>query len=55
MVIFHVKSKCNIGTEFLLEFPVTLIDENINIDVVDDLSEQSNVEKIRIEFSDIYS
>jgi signal transduction histidine kinase len=50
-----VKSKCDVGTEFLLEFPVSLIDENINIDVVDDLSKQSNVEKIRIEFSDIYS
>lgn len=50
-----VKSSCDAGTEFLLEIPVTLIDENTNIDILDDLSKQSNVEKIQIEFSDIYS
>lgn len=50
-----VKSSCDAGTEFLLEIPVTLIDENTNIDIPHDLSNQSNVEKIQIEFSDIYS
>jgi signal transduction histidine kinase len=48
-----VKSEYKKGTEFIIELPVkTIIEEDINI--VNDFTQQTNVEKIHIEFSDIY-
>ena len=49
-----VKSECGKGTEFIIELPVKTIVEEEDIHIVNDFSEQSNIEKIHIEFSDIY-
>ncbi len=49
-----VKSEYGKGTEFIIELPIKTITEEENIYIVDDLAQQTNVEKIHIEFSDIY-
>ncbi|MDV3427839.1 MAG: PAS domain-containing sensor histidine kinase [Bacillota bacterium] len=50
-----VKSKLNSGSEFIITLPVCLIpSQNNNINTKDFMI-QDNVEKINIEFSDIYS
>ncbi|MEJ8554827.1 ATP-binding response regulator [Tepidibacter sp. Z1-5] len=49
-----VKSEYGKGTEFIIELPIKIIPEEENIHIVDDFPKQTNVEKIHIEFSDIY-
>jgi len=50
-----VKSKCGEGTEVIVEIPVKLISKEKNESSIDEFIPQCNVEKIHIEFSDIYS
>lgn len=50
-----VKSECGKGTEFIIELPVKLISQEDNTEIANDFTSQTNVEKIQIEFSDIYS
>lgn len=47
----HVKSKVGIGTEFIIELPVVISDES---DVSGRTLCEDNIEKVSIEFSDIY-
>ncbi|KZL89249.1 PAS domain-containing sensor histidine kinase [Clostridium magnum] len=47
-----VKSKIGEGSEFIIELPIRIVEET---EVVESCLDQSNVEKINIEFSDIYS
>ncbi len=49
-----VKSEYGKGTEFIIELPVKTITEEEDIHIVNDFAEQTNIEKIHIEFSDIY-
>lgn len=49
----HVKSKCGEGTEFIIQLPVKLVSEEDEVQI-DDFAQEKNVEKIQIEFSDIY-
>ncbi|WP_238883843.1 Cache 3/Cache 2 fusion domain-containing protein [Clostridium sp. YIM B02551] len=49
-----VKSKFGEGTEFNIYIPAKVIKEEPKTKVNNDLNNQSNVEKIKIEFSDIY-
>lgn len=49
-----VESKEGEGTEFIIELPVNLIDEENDMDTNEDFTKATNVEKINIEFSDIY-
>lgn len=49
-----VESELNEGTEFIIELPVKLVDEK-DCEKSDRSYKQSNIEKIDIEFSDIYS
>ncbi len=48
-------SKVGIGSEFIIELPVFKLPENIEIENIENIPNNSNVEKISIEFSDIYS
>jgi len=48
-----VKSKLGEGSEFIIELPVKIVDEKNNTEIIDDY-EQRTVEKIQIEFSDLY-
>ncbi|NKF08016.1 Cache 3/Cache 2 fusion domain-containing protein [Clostridium gasigenes] len=48
-----VKSKYNEGTEFIISLPVKIVSNNE--DSKKDFTIQTNVEKIQIEFSDIYN
>lgn len=50
----EVKSKYGKGTEFLICLPVKIIQEQEDIILKKDFKNQSNVENINIEFSDIY-
>lgn len=50
-----VKSIYNEGTEFVISLPVQIISDSDNQDSKKDFTIQTNVEKIQIEFSDIYS
>jgi len=50
-----VKSEYQEGTEFIISLPVKLVSNNSDEDVKKDLTRQTNVGKIHIEFSDIYS
>ncbi|QXM07122.1 Cache 3/Cache 2 fusion domain-containing protein [Crassaminicella indica] len=43
------------GTEFIVTLPVKFVPEEKNTTQKDDFSKRTNVEKIKIEFSDIYS
>jgi PAS domain S-box-containing protein len=52
-----VESECGVGTKFLIKLPVRLIDDNNhkgNVKLLDNKL-NSYVEKIKIEFSDIYT
>lgn len=50
-----VKSKYREGTEFIIRLPVKNVSNSDNQDYKKDFTIQTNVEKIQIEFSDIYS
>ncbi|SDP50338.1 Cache 3/Cache 2 fusion domain-containing protein [Clostridium gasigenes] len=50
-----VKSKYNEGTEFIISLPVKIVSNSNNEDSKKDFTIQTNVEKIQIEFSDIYN
>ncbi|MDR3598094.1 PocR ligand-binding domain-containing protein [Clostridium sp.] len=53
----YVESECGVGTKFLIKLPVRLIDENNhkgNAKLLDNKL-NSYIEKIKIEFSDIYT
>ncbi|MEG2655914.1 MAG: sensor histidine kinase [Clostridium sp.] len=50
-----VKSKCGEGTEFIIEIPVKLVSEEEDQSFIEGFIPQCNVDKIHIEFSDIYS
>ncbi|QZY55188.1 Cache 3/Cache 2 fusion domain-containing protein [Crassaminicella profunda] len=50
-----VKSTYNKGTEFIVTLPVKFVPEENTPSQKDDFSKKTNVEKIKIEFSDIYS
>ncbi len=50
-----VISKCGEGTEFKIEIPVKLVSEEENHSSIEEFIPQCNVDKIHIEFSDIYS
>ena len=49
-----VKSEYEKGTEFIIKFPIKTITEEEDIHIINDFTQQTNVEKIHIEFSDIY-
>lgn len=49
-----VKSECGKGSEFIIELPCIIIPEENDEKTIDNNSQQINVEKIKIEFSDIY-
>lgn len=50
-----VESEYEQGTEFIISLPVKLISNNRDEGIEKNLTRQTNVEKIHIEFSDIYS
>lgn len=50
----NVKSKYQEGTEFTISLPVRIVDHNDNGNSKIGLMNQTNSEKIQIEFSDIY-
>ena len=50
-----VKSKCGEGTEFIIEIPVKLVSKEDNESYIEEFIPQCNIDKIHIEFSDIYS
>ena len=50
----EVKSKYGEGAEFLIDLPARIVAKDNNTKIVDDFKNQTNVEKIQIEFSDIY-
>jgi len=50
-----VKSVVGKGTEFFIDLPVSQIPEDSNAELIDDFAPHSRIEKIQIEFSDIYS
>ncbi|MCY6354658.1 MASE3 domain-containing sensor histidine kinase [Clostridium sp. ZS2-4] len=49
----HVNSMLEKGTEFIIELPVKVLSQNIKIEN-NSYSENNNIEKVKIEFSDIY-
>jgi hypothetical protein len=49
-----LESKPSKGSKFLIELPIYLVDESENNVNTTDYRIQGNVEKINIEFSDIY-
>lgn len=53
----NVKSRKNEGSEFIIELPVGFAEGNLyeDINVMENNLEQSKIERISIEFSDIYS
>ena len=54
-VKYDVKSKYDEGTEFIISLPVKIVSNTDNQKSKKDFTKQTNVEKIQIEFSDIYS
>jgi len=50
-----VISKCGEGTEFIIEIPVKLVSKEENESYIEEFTPQCNIDKINIEFSDIYS
>lgn len=50
-----VKSRLNEGSEFIVELPNVQIEENISIQDELAITSNPNVERIKIEFTDIYS
>lgn len=49
-----VESEPNVGSEFIITLPATLVDDNHNTVKSHSYKIQENIEKINIEFSDIY-
>jgi PAS domain S-box-containing protein len=49
-----VKSEAGKGSEFQIELPVRTITSGVDLKVKDNYTTQGNIEKINIEFSDIY-
>lgn len=49
-----IHSKSGEGSEFIIELPVKLVPEKENNHIIEKFSQHTNVEKINIEFSDIY-
>lgn len=50
-----VRSEYGVGSEFIIKIPIRLVDEDKNIRTKEDIGIDNKVEKINIEFSDIYS
>lgn len=50
-----VKSKLGVGSEFIVELPVKLCDENCKKEEITDMVRKTQIQKCNIEFSDIYS
>lgn len=50
-----VESEIGTGSEFIIELPVRISEVDENLDPKQELSKQNKVERISIEFSDIYS
>lgn len=50
-----VESKYQVGTEFIITLPIKLVSNENNRDLKTSLITEVNVEKIQIEFSDIYN
>lgn len=50
-----VSSNYGHGTEFIINLPVRIVENNDSIKSKNEFHQQTNVEKIQIEFSDIYS
>lgn len=50
-----VKSELGKGSEFIIELPVKLCDENCENEDVTDMARKTQIQKCNIEFSDIYS
>jgi len=50
-----VISKCGEGTAFIIEIPVKLVSKEDNESSIEEFIPQCNIDKIQIEFSDIYS
>lgn len=51
----NLESNIGLGSEFIIELPVLVVDEESYVQDEVAISSQSNVERISIEFSDIYS
>jgi two-component system phosphate regulon sensor histidine kinase PhoR len=50
----EVVSEYGNGSEFIIEFPAKILPENENIILDEDLAKENNIQRIKIEFSDIY-
>jgi signal transduction histidine kinase len=51
----HLNSKPNEGSEFIIKLPVNVLDQSPDNSINKSYIQQSNTERIHIEFSDIYS
>lgn len=49
----HVNSELGKGTEFIIELPAKVLSENIEVEN-NNCSQNDNIEKVKIEFADIY-
>ncbi|MBN7577089.1 sensor histidine kinase [Clostridium beijerinckii] len=49
-----INSEYGKGSEFIIELPVKVLPESENITSDEDLAKESNIQRIKIEFSDIY-
>jgi PAS domain S-box-containing protein len=49
-----IVSECGKGTEFIIELPANVLPENENTILDEDLAKENNIQRIHIEFSDIY-
>ncbi|CUU47976.1 sensor histidine kinase [Clostridium beijerinckii] len=49
-----INSEYGKGSEFIIELPVKVLPENENVTSDEDLAKESNIQRIKIEFSDIY-
>ncbi|PAB55385.1 hypothetical protein CCE28_21745 [Anaeromicrobium sediminis] len=50
----YVKSELGEGTEVIIQLPVKFLHEEEDINLIEDYTQSTNVEKIKIEFADIY-
>ncbi|NRV13051.1 PAS domain S-box-containing protein [Clostridium beijerinckii] len=49
-----INSEYGKGSEFIIELPVKVLPESENVTSDEDLAKESNIQRIKIEFSDIY-
>ncbi|MFL0164674.1 sensor histidine kinase [Candidatus Clostridium helianthi] len=49
-----INSEYGKGSEFIIELPVKILPESENVTSDEDLAKESNIQRIKIEFSDIY-